>query len=942
MKSKNFVIKSTLLLLIFSALMFAQKKGTIIGKVTDASNGETLYGANILIAGTAIGDATDLEGKYRIRNVVPGTYKVHFRYMGYKTKTIEIKVFAGRAVEQNVALEIAMLEGEEVVVTGLLQGQAAAINQQLSSNTIVNVVSKDKIQELPDQNAAESIGRLPGVSIERNAGEGTKVVVRGLSPKFNSITINGERIPATDAENRSVDLSMISPDVLEGIEVFKALTPDKDADAVGGSINFVIKKASEGFKGNVRVQGGYNDHEEDYKNYKASFSLSDRFFNNKLGVIFTGNYQRANRSSDIFDASYSYLREDSEGKAVIGVGNLNLGDRIETRDRYGASLSLDYDLENGEITLSSLYGRTERDEVRRRKRYRVSQSYTEYWLRNREINTDLFTNSLSGTHDFDFVQIDWRTSYSLSKRNMPRSHDSQFRELSAFTGDLVEDQGPQMIPLGAKNDLANTFFKQDFIDSEDIDDKDFTAKLDFKVPFNLSSDITGYIKFGGKYRSKDRQRDKSQLATLGFDINKIGKENPGLYDVTSEQKVRINNFYDTGFSVGEFLNGAYDFGPALSAEKLDEFAEKWSSYYKPNATMDLEDYEAGEKIGAGYLMAQVNITDKFMILPGFRYEYTKNEYTSVVGNVVSLDGGGSTIKNRRDSVGQTNFDQFLPMVQFKYKATDWFDIRGAVTKSLSRPNYFNLVPWERISNFNQTVERGNPNLKPTIAWNYDLFVSFYGNFGLFTVGGFYKNLKDIDYIRTSRITDAGPTEGYELTEPENGIDETIVKGIEVELQTNLTFLPSPFDGIVLYINYSHITSETYYPYLKTGPRNPLPPFDFTFIDTVRSGKMPGQPDNIANIALGYEKGGFSGRLSMVYQGESLQSIGNRAELDGYTDSFVRWDLTAQYKFDNGISIYTNINNLSNIPDKAYLGSKVYLTKEEYFGWTADLGVRYKF
>ncbi len=150
-----------------------------------------------------------------------------------------------------------MFEGEEVVVTAQARGQLAAINQQLSSNTIKNVVSADRIQDVPDVNAAESVARLPGISLIRSGGEGQKVAIRGLSPKYNVTMVNGVRMQSTDRDDRSVDLNMIAPNILSGIEVTKALTADMDADAVGGTVNLRIGKAAEGLKGNFSVQGGY-------------------------------------------------------------------------------------------------------------------------------------------------------------------------------------------------------------------------------------------------------------------------------------------------------------------------------------------------------------------------------------------------------------------------------------------------------------------------------------------------------------------------------------------------------------------------------------------------------------------------------------------------------------------------------------------------------------
>lgn len=929
----------TFLIIICGNNLFAT--GTVKGIVTDSLSGEPLYGANVVLIGTALGAASDFEGQYRISAIPEGTHTLRISFIGYEVREEVIEVSDGLTLELNIALTPEVYEGEEVVITALALGQAAAINQQLSSNTIVNVVSKDKLQELPDANAAESIGRLPGIAIERDAGEGTKVIVRGLSPKYNSITVNGERIPATDAENRSVDLSMISSDMLEGIEVFKSLTPDKDADAVGGTVNFIVKRAPAGMSGSVRAESGYNNHESDFGNYKGNFNISDRFLGNNLGVMVTGSLQRANRSSDVLDASYDLLRErlPSEDRAPVTVRNLNLGDRKETRDRYGASVTLDYQLPNSSFIFSSLYGRTERDEVRMRKRYRVEASYVEYWLRAREINTDLYTNSLSGNHDFNFMKVDWRTSYSLSKRDMPRSHDSQFRETGAFKNDLIENQGPKLIPEGAKNNLDETIFYQDFLDSEKIDDRDFTAQIDFEIPFRIGDMAGSKIKFGGKYRDKNRVRDKAQYLTLAFEIDKIGAENPELFDLTREQKIKISNFIDPDYDIGEFLNGDYQFPIWLEQSKLDQFTDDFWNRYTLNWPMDLEDYEAGEAISAGYLMAEINLGDFIMFLPGFRYERTTNDYKNIWGNAIVDENGEVTLVNAKDTSGTRTYDEILPMFHLRIKPVNWFDVRLAVTKSLSRPDYFNLVPWERVTIGESLIERGNPDLKHTSVWNYDLFLSFHNNLGLLTVGGFYKKLSDIDYIRTSRTT--VNNRGYNLITPVNSKSETKVYGFEIDLQTNLRFLPNPFDGIVISANYSRIESETYFPFLKVEYQT-TPPFGTVYTDTSRKATMPGQADNIANVSLGYEKGPFSGRVSMVYQGSALQTIGTRKELDGYTDAFIRWDLAAQYEIFKNLNVVLNINNITNKSEGAFLGSDIFPTAEEYFGMTADIGLKYKF
>ena len=946
MKSKlSIIIIAVFILSIFLTNdLLAQGSGGIMGTIIDSVSMEPLVGANIMIDGTVQGTASDIDGKFRINNVKAGKHLLRCSYLGYKTKLIPVTITANRIVELDVGLASDVILSEDVIVSGMLEGQQRAINQQLTSNTIVNIVSKDKIEELPDQNAAETLGRLPGISVQRDAGEGQKIVIRGLAPKYNAVMINGEGIPATDASDRSVDLSMISPDILEGIEVFKALTPDQDANSVGGRVNFTLKKAPTGFRATIRGQTGYNNHESEYGQYKTSVSASNRFFEEKVGVVLTGSLQRANRSSDILDAGYVFEREQREGeeRAKISVNSLNLGDRIEVRDRYGLNLALDYDLTNGSIVFNSLWSSTERDELRRRKRYRVNSAYTEYELRDREINTTLFSNALTGDYDFGFLKADFGLSYSKSERDMPFSHTGNFRELGAFNSSLVEDQGPELIPLGARNNIEETFFQRAYYDKEFMEEDNFTSKINLKIPYTIVNNIGGYIKLGGKYREKSRNRDKTQFITSAFGIDEIGRANTDLFDLDREGRILISNFIDPDFDFGDFLEGDYEFTPALDVDLINKFGEDFRNEYISEDEIDKEDYTAREKVTAAYIMAELNIGPDLMLLPGFRYEHTQNNYKSITGTPTLVGEGGSGGSILRDTSGVRDYGVFLPMVHLRYKPTDWFDIRLAYTNTLSRPDYFNLVSWERISHLDTDVERGNPDLKHTQVWNYDLFLSFYNRFGLLTLGGFYKDLKDIDYIRSNRIIDPGNVlNGYQLTQPVNSESITTVYGFEVELQTNLMFLPSPFDGVVLYMNYTHIFSETFFPLFEIGPRSTEPPFAPTIIDTVRSGRMPGQADDIVNFAIGYEKGSFKGRLSMVYQGESLQEVGTRSELDGFTDAYIRWDLILQQEVMDGLGIYFNVNNLSNTPDKAFLGIESFATHTEYFGWTADLGIKLK-
>lgn len=928
----------------------AQTRGGVKGTLKDAQSGEVLMFANVALVGTTTGTVTDNDGNYQLLNVRPGTYSLVFSYLGYKEIEQEIEIKAGETKVINGILEVESIMGEEAVVTAMMRGQNAAINKQIKSNTIVNVVSREKISELPDANAAEAIGRLPGISIQRDAGEGSKVVIRGLAPKFNSITINGEKIPSTDPLDRSVDLSMISPDMLEGMEVFKALRPDMDGDAIGGSVNFIARNADPGIHGSALLQTGYNGHEKDFGQFKAAGSLGSRFFNDKFGALVTASFQSANRGSDLLDVGYVY-KGIANDEAVIGVNNMNLTDRQENRYRGGLSATLDYKLDKGKILFTSSFNQTNRDELRRRKRYRIGSWRTEYDMRDREIKTSLLTNNLSGQHFIKSLEIFWRTSYSQSVQNTPFQQNAVFRELAAFYPDLEEDKGPAYIEEGAKNNLDATFFKDNSFETSKSRDRNVTGQLDLKLPYSIGNTVNAYVKAGGKYRHKDRDRDVDRYWTSHFGLNEFAAAEPDLFDLTPEGKMAISSFVDPDTDLNPWLGGQYDFSPTLDQGKILGFGQDYRNYVFPTGdSLYIQDnrallqvYTAQEDIIAGYLMTEINIGSWAMIMPGVRYEYTTNNYSSKFGNPFnSEDGEGESIGGLTDTTGGQNYAEFLPMVHVKLKPLDWFDIRLAYTKTLSRPDYFNLVPWREIVRMDQTIDQGNPALKHVEAYNYDLFLSFYHNVGMFTAGFFYKEIDNIDYIRTSRIQDEGDYFGYSLTEPVNAEGTSTVKGFELELQTNFRYLPKPFDGIVLYLNFARMYSETEFPFFEIGERSPLPPFTPTIIDTVRIGRMPGQVDYVGNFSIGYEKGGFSGRVSLVIQGASLQFVGTRPELDGFSDAYARWDMVVRQKFGEHLSVYFNVNNLTNYSEGAYLGSANFPTREEYFGWSADIGVRYIF
>jgi len=508
----------------------------------------------------------------------------------------------------------------------------------------------------------------------------------------------------------------------------------------------------------------------------------------------------------------------------------------------------------------------------------------------------------------------------------------------------VDESSLETVVSAAKNDLERTFFQQARLETEDITTQKYTGNIDWKIPFqNQGKTFSGFFKTGAKVRLQSRNRESFRLWSAFGAIDEIAEAYPDRFALNSDGRIQFSEFLGS-HNEGEFLQNRFPFGlgPTLDPAKLQAFSDRYKDdFYSEDERQRLQNYDAYEEIRAAYVMSKLTFFERLTVIPGIRMENTQTRFEGLFGRSFELEG--QVLISSQDTVGNQNYTEFLPMVQAKYQVKPWMDIRLAATRTLARPNFFDLVPWQQINDINAIVQRGNAALRHTTVWNYDAFFSFYNKYGLLTIGGFHKRLKNVDYTRISRDNDpTSSTTGYRLITQENLPADVTVLGAEFDLQANLSFLPKPFNGIVLSANYTLINSETLFPQLKVIDGEP-PFFIPTVVDTFRQGVLPDQPDNVLNLSVGYEAGGFSARLSMVRQGTTLQFVGDREELDGFFRAFSRWDLAVKQELKNGVSLFLNFNNITNTPEFVFLAAdQRFPVREEYFGWTADLGLKYKF
>src|SRR5216684_8075669 len=231
-------------------------KGTIAGSVKDPANG-VLVGALVELQPTGKRAVSDDQGQFRIPDVAPGEYTLTASYVGFSAFSTTVKVEGGQVATADVAMKVASQNDQVIVTAERVHGEAEAINEERTSENILQVLPAEVITSLPNTNVADALGRLPSVTLERDEGEGKYVQIRGTEPRLTNVTINGVNVPSPEGGVRQIKLDVIPANLVESVEINKTLSANQDGDAIGGSVNLVTKTPADKPYVSLLGIGGY-------------------------------------------------------------------------------------------------------------------------------------------------------------------------------------------------------------------------------------------------------------------------------------------------------------------------------------------------------------------------------------------------------------------------------------------------------------------------------------------------------------------------------------------------------------------------------------------------------------------------------------------------------------------------------------------------------------
>ena len=1008
MKTKMSTVFLVVLTILFSS-QFIWGAARISGKVTDSSTGEPLFGANLILEGTSIGGATNADGNYLIQDVPAGSYSLKISYIGYEPKTIKIDLKENEHLEENMQLDAVAVATGEVVVTAQASGQNAAINQQLASSNIVNVVSSARIQELPDANAAESIGRLPGVSLIRSGGQATQVVIRGISPQYNQITIAGVPIPANESGRqisgddplgsrvgggRGVDMRMISSSSLAGIEVYKTNTPDMDAAVLGGTVNLGIRKASKGISESplgvsylpgisISAQGGYTDLTSEYNNYKFDLSLERRFFNENFGVFVQGIIQQQNYTSDFLDANYAQPNPVTTPD-YLPMTELNLRFTPRVEKRYNGTVTLDYDLPNGNLALMNIFSQSKSNTSYWRQQYGLARggNNIHYYIHNTPQELNLISNILSYKQETQLVNINATLSHSYSENVSPDEWDLQFEQLSVGTNTINDELTPTAIAQKAYNMVNQGEMNLRRVNTNNsfTSERVLRGSVDLSRDFNIADFLSLELKAGGMYSYTDRKHDYFEgngTVTFGTIGQNIVAAYPWLttdwgIDPRSASNIFITPFMDPSMNIGTYLNGDYafdnkagldymknikkiivDYGYSLKTAPTGGFAAWVPSMFGQIAS----DYSGNEDRSAGYLMGTFHFGQLVSVMAGARYQNLTTSYRANRVYIASVSNPYPQQLPHIDTTVTRTHGYWLPDVNVKFNPLPWLSLRAAYTNTLAYPDFRDILPIIDVYISTTSVTWNNTDLKPAKSENYDLQLSVYNNaVGLFTFGGFLKHINDFVFFNRSNITNQRDypglydipqypllnVKGYTINTYINNPNRVDLWGIESDWQTHFWYLPGVLSGLVLNVNYTHVFSKAEYPITFTKHSDVFP-FPTYYVDSTYEDKLINQPDNIVNVSLGWDYKGFSILGSAIYQSAIFNGTDFHPELRTEKKEYLRLDLAAKQELPwYNIEVFLNLNNLNGANDTYIIRGNGFNDTDESYGLTAQLGFRVNF
>lgn len=811
------------------------------------------------------------------------------------------------------AEDISLAAASDVVISGQRVSMRKAIEAQEKADNIISVISSDDIGSLPDKNAAEALARLPGVSVQRDQGEGRYVVVRGLGADLNAVTINGALVPSPEASRRAVALDVLPSGLIRSLEVTKTLRPDQDANSLGGSVEVKSLTAFDMPGKTLTANTGASYDQVTGKTSPNAGALwADRFMDGKLGIAAGISAEKRSFGSDNVETGGAWDNNRLSG--------MEFRDYLPERERHAYALNLDYRAsKEQQYYLRSFLSDFSDDEVRDRLTISnfsggsISEGSTATARAERRLRQRKYTQQISsfvaGTEQhIAGWKMEASAASSRATDDTPESiNDARFRGTANFSGvGFTDGQLPKLIAPASLSDPASYGLNAITLQQRYSKDTEQHAQLDMsrKMAFDQ---LESTLKFGAKVSRREKTNDTDQWTY-------------------NSSKTTSGNYWGAGpTSLSSFVQGTLDYpftniGAAISPALI---RTRIVGLNRANAKLALEsamnDFTLNEDIDAAYLQNAFDF-GHWNILAGARVERTK---FNAAGNQVS----GSIVQPVARERSYTNW---LPSLHTRYDLDKHTSVRAAWTNTVVRANFSQLAPGINLASSTEATI-GNPDLEALKASNLDLGIERQlEHDGVVSAYLFHKDIKNFTY--TTNLAGTGQWKNYTTATSYANGDSASIHGIELAYSQPLRMLPAPWKYLLIGANATLTNSDAN-----------ISRFDVASGKTLaRSIRFPGQSKRVMNLMLGYEHGAISTRLALNYKSPYLLELGSdilRADQDRIVDTQKQVDFSLSYQLNKRFQLVFEATNLNNEKYYVYQGSPQYNAQYEQYGRTYKVSLK---
>ncbi len=927
------------MLLIGAADQVYGQGGALSGKVTDQQSGRVLYGVKVSIPSLGSSTYTDRDGRYVFWGLSGGDYDLEISSLGYESQQVSVTVESGQRTEAAVALQGGYAGGDRIFGTRARAEQVRVQSRQRDQMQVSTVIGTEHRNRFGDYTVRDALVRVPGIQV----GSNREINLRGVGRNAYNVTLDGQRMATTGLGDRSVDLGMFSTDLIDDIEVIRVVSPDMDADALSGVVNLTTFQPVGGPRRlEVHMGGGANTEYFGFTgpDQRASLRYYETVTEN-LALSGALSYHQQSHSREGLGIVYDVADFGAGPEDVLE--NISPTLQNDTRKAVGGQLQLTYEpTQRSTYHIRGLINFHQQDVTRHSNHWVANQSWSDlenvaqgrfqYALDLDENNFNQFAFQTGARYQFNWFNFEYTLGWDRSRVERDRLLNT-FQSMGTLNYSVNStdryrpeiDLGETTLPISRDMILQPV----DNIHSLQVYNT-YSGRVDFEIPFNL-----GAFKFG----SSIHQREKdvfNQGAYTNFEYTFIGFIRLNELERRREGTDILDSYNLPWLVDADGYRDFFGVNSAIMRRDIQKFRRNSDPY----------NYLLTENVYAGYGMLTLEFGD-LSIMGGARYEYTDTENE---GRLTAYDRFGR-YDATSDTLRSNNYNGIFPNVQLKYAPGDQVRIQLAYSKTMARPDFSMLSPFEMVIRQDTTLYRGNPGLEPVYSNNYDFIFDYnFHGYGLVSVNAFYKDISNFISLTERRIDVAeGQYTGLDplfteevstLTAREttfrNSDRNATIYGVEVSLKQSLSFLPGFIGNFGIFANYTW-TESSY----ETERNNEV---------SERTFKSP----HVVNAAVDYTQGRFFGQVSYHWSAEYISRLAdemsvapaidaaNAQFLDEYSSGWTDMSVSMQFRVSDNFRLWANAHNLLGREPVIYRADRdLYPLHSEHLGGRGFLmGIRF--